>query len=111
MNLQIIGTAKCRDTQKTLRYFKERKVDFHFRDLNEKGLSKGEFENISSVIPADDLIDTEGKQYKKRNLSFMVYNVEEELLNDPLLLKTPIVRNKRLVTIGFQPETWKDWLK
>ena len=41
----------------------------------------------------------------------MVFDIEEELLNDPLLLKMPIVRNGRLATAGYQPETWKEWLK
>lgn len=111
MNIQIIGTAKCRDTQKAVRFFKERKIVFHFRDLNEKGLSKGEFDNITSVIPPADLMDTSGKQFKKRNLSYMVYDTAEELLNDPLLIKTPVVRNGKLVTVGYKPESWKEWIE
>ncbi|MEO8399677.1 MAG: arsenate reductase family protein [Ignavibacteriaceae bacterium] len=111
MNIQIFGTKKSNDTRKTERFFKERNIQFHFRDLNEKGISKGELENISHAIPIEELIDKDGKQFKKRNLSFMVFDVEEELLNDPLLFKTPIVRNGKLSTIGYNPEIWKDWLK
>jgi len=110
MNIQIIGTQSCNDTRKAERYFKERRIPFQFRDLNEKGLAKGELENIVRVIPLEDLIDREGKQFKKRNFQFMVFNIEEELLNDPLLLKTPIVRNGKEVTLGYQPEVWKKWL-
>ena len=40
----------------------------------------------------------------------MVFDVETELLNDPLLLKTPIVRNGNEVTVGFEQEIWKNWL-
>jgi arsenate reductase (glutaredoxin) len=43
-------------------------------------------------------------------MHYMAFNLEEELLNDPLLLKTPIVRNGKLVTIGLKPETWKTWI-
>ena len=110
MNIQIIGVKSCSDTRKAERYFKERRIPFHFRDLNEKGLAKGELENIIRVIPLDELIDREGKQFKKRNLQYMVYNIEEELLNDSLLLKTPIVRNGKEVTVGFEPEVWKMWI-
>ena len=109
MNIQIIGTKQCKDTQKAERFFKERRIQFHFKDLKIKGISKGELENISKVIPVEDLLDKESKQFKKRNLEFMIYNTEDELINDPLLLKTPIVRNGKLVTIGFQPNTWKKW--
>ncbi|MGK9369393.1 arsenate reductase family protein [Melioribacter sp. Ez-97] len=110
MNIQIIGTRKCNDTKKAERFFKERGVKFHFKDLNEKGLTKGELDNITRKINLDDLLDKEGRQYKKRNLEYMVYDTEEELLNDPLLLKTPIVRNGNEVTLGYQPEVWKKWI-
>ena len=111
MNIQIIGTKKCRETQKAERFFKERRINFHFRDLNEKGLAKGELDNITRSIPLEDLIDKEGKEFQKRGLQYMVYNTEDELLSDPLLLKTPIVRNEGKATLGYQPETWKEWIK
>jgi arsenate reductase (glutaredoxin) len=111
MNIQIFGTKKCSETRKAERFFKERKIQFHFRDLNEKGASKGELENISRSIPIEELIDKNGKQFQKRNLGFMVYNIEEELLNDPLLFRTPIVRDGKLATVGYQPEIWKEWIK
>jgi arsenate reductase (glutaredoxin) len=111
LNIQLIGTKKCRDTQKAERFFKERKIPFQFRDLAEKGISKGELDNISRVIPLEELIDKEGKQFEKRNMKFMVYNPEDVLLDDPLLFRTPIVRNGRLVTLGYKPEVWGEWVK
>ncbi|OGU57326.1 MAG: ArsC family transcriptional regulator [Ignavibacteria bacterium RBG_13_36_8] len=111
MNIQIFGTKKCSDTRKAERFFKERRIPFHFRDLNEKGISPGELNNIKRKFDIEYLIDKEGKQYKKRNLQFMVFDTEEELLNDPLLFRTPIVRNGNEVTIGYEPDTWKSWLE
>ncbi len=110
MNIQIFGTRKCNNTKKAQRFFKERGIKFHFRDLTEKGLSNGELQNICRVIPLDDLIDTDSKQYKKKGMKYMVFDLEEELLEDPLLLKTPIVRNGKDATIGYQPDVWKEWI-
>jgi arsenate reductase-like glutaredoxin family protein len=110
MNIQIIGTRGCIDTRKAERFFKERRVQFQFHDLNEKGLAKGELDNISRVYSLEELIDREGKQFKRRNLQFMKYDIETELLNDSLLFKTPIVRNGKEVTLGYQPEVWKKWI-
>lgn len=111
MNIQIIGTKKCKDTQKAERFFKERRIPFHFRDLTEKGLTKGELDNITRVIPFEELINKESKRFKDRGMQFMVFDIEEELLSDPLLLKTPIVRNEKLVTVGYMPEDWNRWIK
>ncbi len=109
MNIQIIGTKKCSETRKAERWFKERRIPFHFRDLTEKGISKGELENITRKIPLDQLLDKEGKEYDRRGLAYMTYNLEEELLEHPLLLKTPIVRNGSDSTVGYVPEVWKNW--
>ncbi len=111
MNIQIFGTKKCSDTRKAERFFKERGIKFHFRDLNEKGVSKGELENIKRKFDVEDLIDKEGKQYKKRNLEYITHDIEQELLEDALLFKTPIVRNGSVVTVGYEPNVWKEWLK
>lgn len=110
MNIQIFGTKKCNDTKKAERYFKERGIQCHYRDLSEKGISEGELENIKKVFDVEQLIDKDGKQYKKRNLKFILHDIENELLTDALLFKTPIVRNGNKVTIGYEPEIWKNWL-
>ena len=111
MNIQIIGTKKCKETQKAERFFKERRIPYHFRDLSDKGISKGELENISRVIPLDELINKESKRFKDRGMQFMVFDIEQELLEDSLLMKTPVVRNDKLATVGYNPEVWKDVAK
>jgi len=111
MGLQIFGTKKCRNTQKAERYFKERSISYQFVDFAEKSISKGELNNISAVIPIEDLIDKEGKEYKKKNLQYMNYNVYDVLLENSLLFKTPIVRDGGKVTYGHTPDVWKEWLK
>ncbi len=111
MNIQVFGTRDSSDTRKAERFFKERRILFQFRDLSEKGISRGELDNIKLSVPLEELIDREGRQFKKRNLAYMVFDIESELLNDPLLFKTPIVRNGKLSTAGYKPEIWKEWLK
>lgn len=109
MNIQIFGTPKCQDTRKAQRYFKERGIRFQYIDVTVKGLSKGELTSVKAAVGIDNLIDKEGKQYARRNLAYLTHNVEEEILNDPLLLKTPVVRNGNKATVGYQPEVWKEW--
>ena len=73
-------------------------------------MAKGELENISRVIPLDELIDRESKRFKDRGMQYMVFDIEEELLEDSLLIKTPVVRNGKLATVGYNPEVWGTWL-
>ncbi|MBR4819289.1 MAG: ArsC family transcriptional regulator, partial [Clostridiales bacterium] len=33
----------------------------------------------------------------------------EKILENPQVLKTPVVRNGKQSTIGYQPDVWKKW--
>ena len=110
MQVQILGTKKSNDTKKAIRFFSERRIQYHFRDLSEKGLSAGELDNISRSVDIDDLIDTESPSYKKRSMSYMEYDIREELLEDSLLLKMPVVRFGRESTVGYASDVWQVWI-
>lgn len=112
MNIQIFGTKKCFDTKKADRYFKERGIKFQFIDLKEKGMSKGEFTSVKQAVGGlDKLLDENNKD--KNTLALLKYlsdsDKEEKLLENLQLLKTPIVRNGKQATVGYQPEVWKMW--
>ncbi|MBN1412646.1 MAG: arsenate reductase family protein [Spirochaetales bacterium] len=105
--IQIFGTKKCRDTQKAERFFKERGISCQFVNLNEKGASEGELESMAgSIGTMEDMIDKEGKEYRKLNLEYLNYDVKEILLEHPLLLKTPVVRKGNTSYIGYRPGDW-----
>ena len=111
MNIQIFGSAKCFDTKKAERYFKERRIKYQFIDVKKFGMSKGE---LSSVIRAIGdvraLTDEKLKDYESYNIKLITReNVAEKLLAVPKLFKTPIVRNGNKATLGYQAEIWNNW--
>lgn len=110
MNIQVIGTKKCKETRKAVRFFKERNVKFYQIDLNERPLSPGELDKILQKVSPEDLIDTESQSYKKRGMAYMDFDYREEFLEDPSLLKTPVVRNGALVSVGVDTVTWNSWI-
>ena len=111
MNPQIFGTNKCQNTKKALRFFKEHGVAVHFVDLNVKAISKGELESVARTVPMEELIDKEGSVYEKMNLKYMKFDIKEKILENSLLLKTPLVRLAKDATVGFVPETWRKWIE
>jgi arsenate reductase len=112
--IQIFGTKKCNETRKAERFFKERGVRVQSIDLAQKGMSEGELRSVAnSVGGMTALIDAGGKRYLDRGLKYAAPTgprLEALLLEDPLLLRTPIVRAGKQATVGFQPDTWKTWL-
>jgi len=112
MNIQIFGKAKCFDTKKAERYFKERKIKYQLVQLHEKGLSNREYAAIKQAVGGmEPLIDKKSKAYELLFIEHLAYeaDIEEKLLNNPVLFKTPIVRNGKNATIGFDPKTWESW--
>lgn len=106
MAIQIFGTNKCQNTRAAVRFFKERRIPFHFVDLNERELSAGEFQSIARAVGLENMIDTEGKEYERLGLRYQTYDLEAKLREYPRLLRTPIVRSGPRAVVGRDPEAW-----
>ena len=112
MNIQIFGKNKCFDTKKAQRWFKERGIRFQYISLEQKGLSKGEYNSVKQAVGGfDELVDKGSKLYESCFIAYLASEEakEEKLFENPLLYKTPIVRNGRQATVGYQPDVWKSW--
>lgn len=112
MNIQIFGTKKCNDTKKAERFFKERGIKYQFIDMKEKGMSKGEFNSVAQVNGGlENMINWESKD--KDTLALIKYTADEDklekVLENPQVIKTPVVRNGRASTLGYQLDIWKVW--
>jgi len=108
MNIQIFGKAKCFDTKKAERYFKERGIKFQRIDLPAKGMSPGELRSVCSAVGGvDRLVDWDGRQPETPLMEYLLDDAKiQKLLENPRLFKTPIVRNGRQATVGYCPEIW-----
>ena len=107
--LQIFGRLKNHETQKTLRWYKERRIAHQFIDLKERSFSHGELRDIGRFIALKELIDENSPEYKKMGLAYLEFDPLGLLLEKPILLRGPLVRTKNAVTIGYKPEIWKLW--
>lgn len=119
MAIQIFGTGKNFDAKKAERFFSERRINVQKIDLKEKGISKGELDSIVDAVSKDkgisrsDAIELLADKKSKDYASFSYLDDSdkfEKLLENPLLLVQPLVRNgKTLATAGYCPEVWKNW--
>ena len=112
MNIQVFGTKKCNDTKKAERFFKERGIKYQYIDMKEKGMSKGEFTSVAQANGGiENMLDSGCKDQDA--LMLIKYIADEDklskILENQQVIKTPIVRNGKQSTIGYQPEVWKNW--
>jgi arsenate reductase-like glutaredoxin family protein len=113
MDVQIFGVKKNAETRKALRFFAERRVKTHFVDLLERAASRGELTRYAQKFGVPALVDESSKRYSELGLRTARYGDErwlEILIDEPLILKMPLVRHGNALTIGAAEMTWKSWL-
>lgn len=110
--IQIFGTAKCKATRAAQRFFADRSIKVQSVELREKGLSKGELTSVAKAVGGMRMLyDLEGQRVKDRGLQHAAPSDErllELFLADPLLLKTPIVRDGAKAAVGTDEKAWKE---
>lgn len=111
MNIQIFGKKKCFETKKAERYFKERRIKVQMIDLIQKGISPGELKSVAQALGLENLIDTASPFYEASDLAWTKdpETITKILLEYTECIKTPLVRNGKKATLGYQPDVWKTW--
>ena len=109
MNIQIYGKSKCFDTKKAERWFKERRIKYQYIDLPRYGMGRRELENVRAAVGAENLLDEKAKGAELVKYLARPEDRLEKLLEQPGLLRTPIVRNGKKATVGYAPEVWAAW--
>ena len=114
LEVQVFGVRKSADTRAALRYFAERRIKTHFVDLNERAASLGELKRFAQKFGVAALIDRESKRFAALGLASARLSDErwlEQLSLEPLLLRVPLTRHQRELTIGLAPDTWAAWIE
>jgi arsenate reductase (glutaredoxin) len=113
VEVQIFGTAKCADTRKAQRFFKERRAKVHFVDLKQRAASPAELRRFQQKFGTEALVDRDARRFRERGLH--VAQLDDDrifrlLVDDPTLLRTPLVRSGRRLSIGHAEAEWKSWV-
>ena len=112
-SVQIFGLKNSQATRAAERFFKERRVTIHMVDLKQKPLAPGEIKRFIERFGLAGLLDSEGKAYADAGLKYYKLS-DAELLSkierDPQLLRLPLIRGGKLLSIGRDEDSWKAML-
>lgn len=109
MNIQIFGRAKCFDTKKAQRWFKERRIKFQFVDIDRYGMSRGELNSVKNAVGLEAMFNTADADYPLVQYLAGDGAKLDKLFEMPWLIKTPVVRNGKQATVGYCPDVWNNW--
>ncbi|WP_412027182.1 ArsC/Spx/MgsR family protein [Deinococcus yunweiensis] len=111
LQVQVFGTRKSKETRAAERFFKERKIKIHFVDLNERPIARGELTRFVQKFGLNALLDLEGKAYERSNLAYLRTTEDgiiAKVIETPELLKLPLVRGGKVLTVGEDVDGWKE---
>jgi arsenate reductase-like glutaredoxin family protein len=114
MEIQVFGTRKSADTRAALRFFAERRVKTHFVDLTVRPASPGELRRFAQRFGVPALVDRESKSFAALGLRAAALSDKgwfDKLAVEPLLLRQPLVRWGKELTIGAADDTWRSWVQ
>ena len=112
MDVQIFGIRKNPETRKALRFFAERRIKTHFVDLQERPASPGELRRFAQKFGAEALVDRESRRYAELGLGAARLSEDrwlDKLVEEPMLLRLPLVRRQQQLTVGDAEATWREW--
>ncbi|HME09827.1 MAG TPA: ArsC/Spx/MgsR family protein [Bryobacteraceae bacterium] len=108
--MQIFGLKNSQATRAAERFFKERRIPIQLIDLKQKPMSPGEIKRFIERFGLPALLDTESKSYSDAGLKYLKVS-DAELLQrierDPALLRLPLVRAAKGLSVGDDEEGWK----
>jgi len=113
ISVQIFGIKGSQATRAAERFFKERRAEIHFVDLSKKALAPAEIKRFTDRFGLAALIDTESKSWIDAGLKYLKMSdtqLIEKVERDPKLLRLPLVRSGKLVSVGKDEEGWKAML-
>jgi arsenate reductase len=110
LSVQIFGLKNSQETRAAERFFKERRVTIHMVDLKVKPMAGGEIRRFIERFGLAGLLDSEGKAYIDAGLKYYKLSDAElvaRIERDPKLLRLPLVRGGKVLSIGHDEDSWK----
>lgn len=113
----LFGISNCDTVKKAKKWLENNAVDFSFHDLRKDGLTEKHLSNWLKDNGLDVLINKRSTTWKNlsdeqkslinsviedSNTSRLNKSVTSILLNNPTLIKRPILTNKHVCLVGFK---------
>ena len=114
MEVQIFGVKNNQEVRKAIRFFKERRANVHFMDFKQRPPSPGELRRFFERFGEQKLIDRESKRFKELGLQVAHYGDQRWLeiaCSEPMVLKLPLCRYGKHLSVGLAEESWADWAR
>lgn len=112
--VRIYGIANCDTMKKALAWLEENGVAYEFHDYKKAGVDKARLMQWVKHLGWKSLLNTRGTTWRKlapeQQADMTQARAVALMLEQPSLIKRPVVENGQQLLVGFEPQLYASFL-
>lgn len=115
MELTIFGIKNCDTMKKAMKWLDDNGVAYHFHDYKKEGVPEAALKQWLDALGWETVINKRGTTWRKLDDetkdTMDAKKAVSVALENPSLIKRPILQNDKILTAGFNADEWQAHLK
>jgi arsenate reductase len=112
--IHIYGIKNCDTMKKAFTWLDDHGISYTFHDYKKLGITPDKLNEWLKTIPLNKLINTKGTTFKKltheqQESMHDTSQAIELMVNQPSMIKRPLVEKNNLILLGFEVNAWEDF--
>ena len=105
----IYGISNCDTVKKAKNWLDQHSIDYQFHDFRKQGLDETTINQWLKTVPWDKILNKRSTSWRNLDISIQQAvnssNVVSLLVENPTLIKRPVMDVNGTITIGFNADT------
>ena len=106
----IYGISNCDTVKKAKNWLDQHSIDYQFHDFRKQGLDEATINQWLKTVPWDKILNKRSTSWRNLDASIQQAvnssNVVSLLVENPTLIKRPVMHVNGTITIGFNADTY-----
>ncbi|HBC33072.1 MAG TPA: ArsC family reductase [Marinobacter adhaerens] len=112
--MKLYGIKNCDTVKKARKWLDEQGIDYEFHDFKKDGLQSDLLFRWEQRVGWETLLNRRGTTWRKLpedvRDTIDAQSAHEIMLENPSIIKRPVVENGGNVRVGFSADEWSAWL-
>ena len=112
--MKLYGIKNCDTVKKARKWLDEQGIDYEFHDFKKDGLQSELLFRWEQAVGWETLLNRRGTTWRKLpedvRDTIDAQSAHEIMLENPSIIKRPVVENGGNVRVGFSADEWSAWL-
>lgn len=115
IKMKLLGIKNCDTVRKARKWLEANDIDFDFVDIRDTPVSKAEWKTIVANTDIEVLVNKRGTSWRKLDADAKDISSANKVINllveNPTVMKRPLLINGSTYHIGFKPDQYTELLK